>query len=204
MGRPERDEVRLSALRVLGSGLSDAGHDADALPVREAELSTRQRLGDGKTNILAAQSNLAISYERLGQSEKALRMTRDVYSGTLKLYGEDHRDTLLQANNYADSLIRLQRFEEAKALLRKPVRVARRVLGESHDVTLRMRWGYAEARCRDDGATLDHLREAVTTLEETERIARRVLGGAHPITVGVESTLRGARSVLRARETPDA
>ena len=102
------------------------------------------------------------------------------------------------------SLIGRKRFKEAKALLRKMLRVARRVLGDNDIITLRMRRNYAATLYRNDGATLDHLREAVTTLEETERIARRVLGGAHPITVGVESTLRGARSVLRARETPDA
>ena len=65
------------------------------------------------------------------------------------------------------------------------------------------RWGYAEARCRDDGATLDHLREAVTTLEETERIARRVLGAAHPMTVGLEQALRISRAALRFRETAE-
>ena len=40
--------------------------------------------------------------------------------------------------------------------------------------------------------------------EETARIERRVFGGAHPITMGIESDLRNARAVLRARETPPA
>ena len=53
----------------------------------------------------------------------------------------------------------------------------------------------------DPGATLDDLREAVASLEETERIARRVLGGAHPLTAGIDTTLRNARVVLRARES---
>ena len=60
---------------------------------------------------------------------------------------------------------------------------------------------YAEALYLDTSATLDDLREAVTTLEETERIARRVLGGAHPLTKSVEIHLRGARAVVRDRET---
>ena len=88
VGRPEADELRLSAMRVLGSGLSDEGHDADALSVREAELSMRQRLGDRTTNILAAQSNLAVSYEALGRPEETLRMREDAYSGCLQLFGE--------------------------------------------------------------------------------------------------------------------
>ena len=65
-----------------------------------------------------------------------------------------------------------------------------------------MRWTSAEALYRDRDATLDDLREAVTILEETERTARRVLGGAHPLTADMGKSLRDARAMLRARETP--
>ena len=65
-----------------------------------------------------------------------------------------------------------------------------------------MRSLYAEALCRDPGATLDDLREAVTTLEETDRIARRVLGGAHPLTMDIEGELQDARDALYARGLP--
>ena len=61
---------------------------------------------------------------------------------------------------------------------------------------------YGRTLYNDDGATLDDLREAVTTLEEIERTARRVLGGTHPTTESIELTLRNARTVLRARDTP--
>ena len=129
-------------------------------------------------------------------------MKRDVYSGTLKLLGEEHEHTLLAAINYASSLNSLERFEEAKSLLRKMMPVARRVLGESHELTLGMRWNYAMALYLDTGATLDDLREAVNTLEETERTAKRVLGGAHPTTTGIEDALHDARAYLRVRERP--
>ena len=111
-------------------------------------------------------------------------------------------NTLRAANNYAGTLRDLRRYEEAKALLRKTIPVARRVLGESQEFTLRMRWIYAAARCQADGATLDDVREAVTTLEDTARIARRVFGSAHPKAVAIEQSLRDARAVLHARETP--
>ena len=129
-------------------------------------------------------------------------MRRDVYSGTLRLHGEEHKDALIAAINYASSLVNLERFEEAKSLLRTVLPVARRVLGESNDLTLGMRWRYAEALCWDTAATLDDVREAITTLEDTERTARRVLGGAHPLTSTIEGYLREARAALRARETP--
>ena len=152
--------------------------------------------------MLIIQSNLAITYGKLGQSEQALQLKRDVYYGYVKLLGEEHEETLLVAENYALSLIDLRRFEEAKALLRKSMPVARRVLGEGNDITLSLRKVLARALYDDPAATLDDLRDAVTTLEEIEPIARRVLGGAHPFTKRIGISLPEARAALRARETP--
>ena len=148
------------------------------------------------------QNNLANTYHKLERREEASRILRDVYSGYLKLFGGDHLNTLAAAYNYADSLAVLNRLKENKALLRKNIPVAQRVLGESNDLTLRMKCNYAIELLRDNGATLDDLREGVTTLEDTARITRRVFGGAHPDTIRTESSLRKARIVLRARETP--
>ena len=128
-------------------------------------------------------------------------MRRDVYSGYLKLEGEEHRESILTAYNYVVSLASLHRSEEAKALMRKTIPVARRVLGESDEVTLSMRKTYAVALI-NAGATLDDIREAITTLEDIERIARRVVGGANPITMRIVALLRDARAMLRAREAP--
>ena len=189
-------------MTVLGNGLYEANHDEDALTVRETKLSMELRLGAPEENILVAQSNLANTYQVLGRREEALQLKRDVYSGRLKLSGEEHRNTLIAASNYANSLVRLERFKEAKSLLRKMMPVARRVLGESHELTLKMRWHYARALYEDPGATLDDLREAVTTLEDAERIARRVFGGANPLVLDIERDLRAARAKLRIRETP--
>ena len=129
-------------------------------------------------------------------------MEREVYSGRLKLNGEEHEQTLVAANNYAASLIGLQRFEEVKAIMRKTIPAARRVLGDSHAFTLGMRRLYATALYRDPGATLDDLHEAVTTLEDVAPIARRVLGCAHPTTKGIEDALQKARAARDANETP--
>ena len=129
-------------------------------------------------------------------------MKQDVYSGRVKLNGEEHEITLVAASNYAVSLRDLRRFEEAKSLLRKTMPVARRVLGKGDQTTLRMRWVYAQSLCGDANATLDDLCEAVTTFEDAVRIARRLLGGAHPLVLDIEHDLRAARAVLHARETP--
>jgi len=171
--------------------------------VREANLATLRRLGGSERAILDIQSNLANSYGQTpGRVEQALQMRRDVYSGYLKLVGE-HGNTLIAALNYAATLHELERYVEVKTLLRKIIPVARRVLGESHQDTLKMRWNYARAIYHDEGATLDDLREAVTKLEDLAPTARRVLGGAHPLAKQIEQvSLRDARAVLRARETP--
>ena len=200
LGRPEGKWARTAAMTTLASGLFATGHYEDALSVQEAELATLQRVGASEERILVAQNNLAATYARLGHFEPALRLKRDVYSGYLKLYGEDHRYTLEAANNLVTSLLHAHLFEEAKALLRKTLPVARRTLGENDATMLRLRGNYAEALCKDPAATLDDLRESVATLEEIERTARRVLGGAHPTTTGIERALQKYREVLAARE----
>jgi len=155
-----------------------------------------RRVGASEDQMLVVQGNLAMLYSNLGQEEKALEIERDVYSGYVRLLGEEHANTLGAGNNYASSLEQLNRFEEAKALLRKTMPVAQCVLGKSHELTLRMRWRYAVALYTDTGATFDDLREAVTTLEDTVRTARRVLDGSHPMVVGIGRELERSRAAL--------
>jgi len=184
----------------LGNGLSEEGRHEEALSVQEAELSLLRRLGVSEEFILTVQTNISNTHARMGRCEQALQMDRDIYCGRVKFNGEEDEKTLRAASNYATSLRTQRLFEECKSLLRKTAPVARRVFGEGHDVTLRMRKVYAAALCADPAATFNDLREGVTTFEDTERTARRVLGGAHPLTVEIESNLRNARAVLRARE----
>jgi hypothetical protein len=200
LGRSETDRARRFAMTELGTGLHDAARFEDALSAREAVLSMERRCGASQHNILIAQNNLACSYQDVGRHEEALCLRRDVYSGRLRLDGEEHEMTLAAASNYASSLITQERFEEAKSLSRKMIPVARRFLGESHDLTLKLRWFYARTLYRDAGATLGDLREAVTTVEETARTARRVMGGAHPLARDIERTLQNAREALAARD----
>ena len=196
VGRPETDMLRISAMGLLGNGLYEPGHYEDALSVQEAELAMKRRIGVPEGSILAAQNNLAISYDALGRLEEGLRMKQDVYSGRLKLNGIENKNTLLAAGNYAISLVSLQRFEDAKLVLRKILPVAQRVLGENDILRLRMRKTLATALIAEESATLTDLREAVTTLEDTTRIARRVLGGAQPFVAEVELALRNSRAAL--------
>ena len=188
-------------MTLLGNGLFLTDHYADASSVFKARYSTLRRTGASEHYLLVAAGNLANSYQALGRCEEALRLRQEVYSGHLKLNGEEYYETLREANNYASSLIDLQRFKEARSLMRKTIPMTRRVLEKHDDLVLRMRWNYAKALYNDPGATLDDLREAVTTFEEIERTARRVFGGEHPLTMRIEEALRVARAGLRAHET---
>ena len=135
VGRLEADWPRRLAINVLGNGLSEAGHDDDALSVGEAELAMMRRLGAPEASILVVQSNLANTYSSLGRFEEALSMERGVYFGRLRLHGEEHEYTLRSASNYASSFISLERFEEAKSLFGtdRATRARRRAPGHSGD-----------------------------------------------------------------------
>ena len=188
----------MSAMTQLGNGLCYVGNYTDALTVEEAQLSMMRRLGAPETNILIAQGNLATTYWEVGRIEEALRIERDVYSGRVRLYGEEHEDTLSTATNYAVSLKDQGHFDEAKALLRKTTPAAQRVLGSNDETTLRMRWLYAEALYKDPGATLNDLQESMEMLEDTTQTMRRVFGSAHPEVVNIQNCLETSRRVLAA------
>ena len=188
------------AMNRLGNGLFAGGHQEEALSVREALLSEGRRLGEREDFILIAQNNLAGTYQVLGRHEEALPLRRDVYSGFVKLNGEEHEKTLQAASNYATSLCALLRFKEVKSLMRTTIPVARRVLGDDDRITFMMRWNYVDALYKDPGATLDDLREVVRLLEDLAPTARRVLGSARPVAAGIERDLRESQAVLRAQE----
>ena len=198
--------IRSMARTDLADGLSAADHNADAVSVYETELAWRRRVGAPEVAILDVQSSLANTYRALGRLEDALRLRREVYSGCLRLDGEEHKNTLLEVNKYALCLVLLRRLEEARSLLRRTIPVAQRVLGEGQTLTLRMRCIYAEALYKDVDGTVEDLRarvgEAVTTLEEIERTAQRVLGVGHPLTVTIEKDLRTSRAGLRTLGPP--
>ena len=123
-------------------------------------------------------------------------MQKDVYEGHVLLHGKSHEGTLNAAYNYAATAQILHRHGEVKSFLKNEIPRARRVLGESHDTTFTMRWVYAEALCKDEGATVNDLREGVETLEDTVRIARRVLGNSHPTVAGIEESLGHFQAAL--------
>ena len=180
----------------LGNGLFEAGYYEDALSVEEAELSMERRLGASEESILVAQSNLAATYRAVGRHEEALRMRRDVYSGTVKLNGKEHAESIVECGNLVINLLELQRFEEAKRLLRNVIPVARRVLGNEHSDTLSLCEDLSRAtllEAADGDSSAEEVHEALRALEDTLGVMRRVLGPQHPDTQRVQENLEAYR-----------
>ena len=160
-----------------------------------------KRVGAPGDSMLALQTRVGYSYNALGRHEEGLPLQRDVYSGRLKLHGENHQETIWSAGYLANGLYRTRRFDEGKALLRKVIPVARRVLGKGNIDTIRLRWSYGLFLFRSPDATLDDIREAVATMEETYRTVEGVFGAEHAYTREMDpKDIRFARAELRARD----
>ena len=147
------------------------------------------------------QGNIANTYRSLGRLEEALSIRRDVYSGVLKLYGKEHRETIREANNYAVALLSLQRHAEGKPILYKAIPNARRTLGAEHDLTLNLRKIYGQCLYEDPSASRGDVAEAIEIFEDVQRRARRVFGPGHPNWEALPRDLMAAREKLASFDT---
>ncbi len=197
VGRLETDRARQLAMSLLGSGLHEAEHYAEALSVKETELSTLRRLGASQDNILIMQSNLANTYSKIGRFEEALRMDREVYAGFKLIFGNCHNCTLTAANNLVFQLLRQRKHAEAVSILREPLSEARRAFGDDHEHTLQLSSLLADSLVSaGTSPTLDDVREAIAIREDVCKRSRRLLGESHPASRRRQDALDGARNAL--------
>ncbi len=181
----------------LGNGLSAAGHDEDAMAVRETELSNMRRLGKSGENLLAVQSNLAVTYSQLGRSDEALSNFREVYAGDRSLFGNGDGRTLMAANNLVHELQRQNKYAEAVSILREALSEARRALGDDHQMTLMLSSLLSDSLLRaGPSPTVDDVRESIAIGEDNCKRSRRLLGESHPDTRRRQRALDYARSYL--------
>ena len=137
----------------------------------------------------------------LGRVEEALRIERDVYSGYVKLNGEEARDTLHEALNFAMTLRKAGHKPEAKEFLRTRSPVADRALGRENYISLRLRWLHANSLCDDADATLDELVQAEATLKSVLGSWRRIMGASHPDTIPLEHAVVRVQAALAAHQS---
>ena len=197
-GRPEKDDLRRTAINILGNGLSDTNHHEDALSVRTAELSMERRLGAPEENIFAVMGNLAITYGLIGRTEEALALKREALADAKRLYGPYHAVTINSTNNVANSLTDLGRYEEVKPLMRDNILACRRCLGDDHIYMFRARASLAEAVLQGGDCP-----EAVAILEDVCRRSRRVLGEPHPEYKIYRNNLEVAKADLACARAPE-
>ena len=197
-GRPEKDDLRRTAINILGNGLSDTNHHEDALSVRTAELSMERRLGAPEENIFAVMGNLAITYGLIGRTEEALALKREALADAKRLYGPYHAVTINSTNNVANSLTDLGRYEEVKPLMRDNILACRRSLGDDHIYMFRARASLAEAVLQGGDCP-----EAVAILEDVCRRSRRVLGEPHPEYKIYRNNLEVAKADLACARAPE-
>ena len=130
-----------------------------AVQVLEACLALRRRYWPRSEGILGAQLNLAACLPKLGRSDEALVLEREVYARRMAVLGVSHASTLMTGYNLAVSLDNLRRPEESKTLLQDHLLpVARTSLGADHYVTLAINQSLAAALVNDPEGTRDDLR----------------------------------------------
>ena len=195
LGRPEENRDRIDAMTGLGNGLSEARQYEDALSVKEAMLSSLQRLNASEDIILRTKMNVAITYTILHRDKSAIKLHREAYVGFKRLHGVSHQCTINAAQNLVNALGKSGDFAAAKALLREQIPYMRQ-LGPDSSRTLQLRLLLAMCLNEDNNATRGDIEESVTILEDVDRRARRVLGGNHPLAAQVHGALERSRRRL--------
>ena len=136
------------------------------------------------------QGNLADTYDKLGRSEEALRIYREVYAARLRLHGPREAKTLHAASNLSDQLCQMALLAEAKQFLSEQIPLFYDVCGTDDLETIKMRWRYAGVLSQQNEG--NHT-EAVATLEDVVRRCRRILGNQHPLTARAQNMLELSR-----------
>src|SRR5439155_8089208 len=125
--QPER---RAKLQTTLGFTYRALGLDRDAITqfekARDYYLATH---GPEHSDTVRAMHNLAISYDKAGRLDEALKLQEEVLALRRKALGPGHTETLRAMNNLACSLQLAGRFEEALKLLEEVLALRREALG---------------------------------------------------------------------------
>lgn len=165
----------------------------EALALYEVYLDVSQRsLRAGAEvsteNLLAAKSNIAGTYSRLGRVEEAVNMEREIYDDSKALLGPLDLQTLSVAANLMHTMSMLHRFDEVKAFF-LGLEAARQTLGPDNYLVLKLTSAYAHGLYYDPTATRDEQLEAITMFEDIRGRILRVWGRDHPHFENIDQNL---------------
>jgi serine/threonine protein kinase/tetratricopeptide (TPR) repeat protein len=190
---PEHHES-LRTMHVLAPALPYV----DAQALGEEELAIRKRrLGADHPQTLSVMNDLAVSFAKSGNFERAISLYEHVL--TVQLRDQPHHpDTLITLNKLADVHHLLGRHDRAADIKRRVMEGRIRVLGLAHPLTADTIWSYYDSARRDRA----HCNEARKTLEPLLDQSRRELGQEADLTITLTGWL--AATVGRLGQTEKA
>ncbi|KAH8795890.1 hypothetical protein DL96DRAFT_1722748 [Flagelloscypha sp. PMI_526] len=194
-------------------GLLEESSEAYEIAMSESQ----ERLGSEHPYTLNSMSNLAASYSKLGQGQKALQLMEHVLALRTRILGEEHPETLATMGNLATIYLelghgfwvksipklltcmnilattysKLNQHHKALELDEQVLAVRIRILGEEHPDTLITTGNLAVTHSK-----IGQYRDALRLEEQVLALRTRVLGKEHPDTLMSMSNLATTYSTL--------
>jgi eukaryotic-like serine/threonine-protein kinase len=152
------------------------GDDARAKQLREAALAEYEvTYGVDDPMTAAVVSNLAVTYERLGELDRAAEANRRAAAIVRATYGPDHPELAVLTLNLGTILYRRGEIDEAEAKYREALPLLAEALGESHSAYLTCWSNLAAIAWRRND-----LEGARTAFRKAAEIGERTVGENHP------------------------
>ena len=133
-----------------------------------------------QANLIIGQSSVARIMYKVGMTEQAIEIQREVFAGSIALDNLLHPSTLAFGCELSASLVEINHLAEAKTLLLVLFRLADHVLNENDHLNygthLQIRSAYARVLYSDEAASIRDLTSAVTILEDVEAKWQRIYG----------------------------
>ena len=170
----------------LARALSDNGRYKEALHFAKCHLDVTRGIPDALynpretklANILGAQNFVGHALCKLGQTEEAIAIQREVFAGSITLDNLWHPSTLGFGYELSASLLEINHLAEAKTLLCVLFPLADRALKENdhlhYGTHLSIQTAYARVLYSDEAASIEDLTSAVTILEDVRAKWQRI------------------------------
>jgi tetratricopeptide (TPR) repeat protein len=173
-----RPETLARVQGVFGLFHDSQGQYEKALALRESVLAIRESaLGPDHPDTVAALSNMASAYWRLGRHRDALPLDQRALQITETALGPDHPDTATSLDNLAVTFRALGQADKALPLQQRALQITEAALGPDHPDTA-TRLGNLASTYR----ALGQAGQALPLHQRALQITETVLGPDHPST----------------------
>lgn len=150
-------------------------------------------LGNQHPVTIQAEENLAMTFWKLGEVQKAAEAEMKILSVYQASLGETHAHTVVAKARLGSSLLRINnRAAEAKHLLAEVLAIYKVEWGLQDPRTLTILSELAIAN-----ASLSHSREAARMLQQVVETRIQILGKDHPATIRAETNMMHVCGLLR-------